>query len=343
MIRTAVMGFGFSARTFHLPFLAHNPAFALVGLSTRQAEAQPLWPELAIYPTPEALLATCEADLIVITAPNAVHYELARQALAQGRHVVLEKPFVNTVAEGEALLALAAQQQRVLSVYHNRRWDGDFLTVQRLLQDQTLGSLRVLESHFDRFRPEVQTRWREQPGPGAGSWYDLGAHLLDQTLCLLGRPDALTARCLALRPGAQVTDFFHVQLHYPGCEVHLHGSPFVSGTRLRFAVHGSQGSYLKYGMDPQEERLKQGLLPLTPDWAAEVPAAYGQLCRADKAEVWPTLTGGYQAYYARLAEAIAGRGAIPVPAEEALQVIHLLELAERSSAEGRTLRLDPKA
>lgn len=345
-VSVAVIGFGLSARVFHLPFVSQMPQFELLAISTsQQAAAQAAYPQARVYADAEALLKACPAELVIITAPNAWHFSLAQLALQRGKHVVLEKPFVNTVAEAETLIALAAAQGLQLSVFHNRRWDGDFLTVRQLLAEGRLGQLHSFASHFDRFRPTVQSRWREQPGPGAGAWFDLGAHLLDQALCLFGLPQTLTGRCLALRAGAEVTDYFQVQLHYPELEVHLHGSPFAAGPKLRFQLQGSRGAYLKYGLDPQEERLKTGVLPLSAEWAAEAPEAYGQLFLADdqgaegQAEALPTLTGGYQRYFEALASALRGQGALPVPAAEAMQVIRLLLLAELSSQQGRSLAL----
>jgi scyllo-inositol 2-dehydrogenase (NADP+) len=340
-IKTAVIGFGLSAQTFHLPFLRVLPAYKIVAISTRQMQAaQTAFPLATVYASGSELLADTEAELVIITAPNAFHFDLAKQALESGLHVVLEKPFVNSVAEGQALIALATERKKLLSVFHNRRWDGDFLTVKRLIQNQTLGPIHFFESHFDRFRPQVQKRWREEPGLGAGSWFDLGSHLLDQALCLFGMPQAVTGRCLSLRPNAAVTDFFDVRLHYRGCEVALHGSPFAAGPKLRFEVQGSLGTYRKYGLDPQEERLKAGLLPENESWAAEPETEYGQLYFPQENAAYPTLTGGYQHYFKALAQAINLVGPLPVPAKEALDVIRLLEMAERSSELGQTLSVE---
>ncbi len=341
MIKTAVIGFGLSARTFHLPFITSSEAFELVAISTSQTEAaQQAYPQAQIFAEArDLLLSHLELELVIITAPNKVHFELAQLALQQNLHVVLEKPFVNTSSEARQLIALAAQQEKMLSVYHNRRWDSDFLTLQQLIQSQELGTVHFLASHFDRFRPQPQDRWREQPGPGAGVWYDLGSHLLDQALVLFGEPQALTARCLALRAGAKVTDYFQVQLHYPEKEVVLQASPFVAGPRLRFELQGNRGRYLKYGLDPQEERLKAGVLPLASDWSAEPVSAYGTVYTETNQRIYPACLGGYQAYYQQLAQAIIGQGPVPVPAEEALRVIEWLELAELSSARGQRLSM----
>lgn len=335
-IRVAVIGLGLSARVFHLPFLQTLPDYHWVAVSTSQTLPLP-WqtPDLAQFASAEALLTALagdlEADLVVITAPNAQHFELAQAALQLGKHVVVEKPFVNTVAEGETLIALAKQKQCLLSVFHNRRWDGDFLTVKQLIENQTLGDLKLFVSHFDRFRPDVQDRWRERPGPGAGSWFDLGSHLLDQALCLFGEPLEITGMVRPMRAGAEVPDTFHVSLHYPTHAVILNGSPFVAGPKLRFDIQGTRGRYLKYGLDPQEERLKGGILPTTPDWAAEDPLQFGHLYFDSGSEVCPTLTGGYGHYYGALAAAIRGKGELPVSPESALAVIRLLEIVEKGS------------
>ena len=338
MIKTAVIGYGLSATVFHLPFIAADPNFDLVAISTGHEEAvRRQWPHMAIYATGEALLAETDAELVVVTAPNAAHFALTRAALTAGRHVVLEKPIVTSIADGETLRSLATDAGRLLIPYHNRRWDGDFLTVRKLIAEGRVGTVRWLESHFDRFRPQLQGRWREQPGPGAGAWFDLGPHLVDQALCLFGPPEAVTARCLAQRDGARATDNFHVMLHYPGQEVILHGSSFAAGPTLRFQVQGTAGSFVKYGLDPQEARLKNGVRPDTPDWAAEPPDAYGTLYTAGAIEVIPTELGGYQNFYHRLAQAIHGGDEVPVTMTDALAGIALIRLAEESAQQGRTL------
>ncbi|PIQ24062.1 oxidoreductase [bacterium (Candidatus Blackallbacteria) CG17_big_fil_post_rev_8_21_14_2_50_48_46] len=342
MIRTVLIGFGLSAKVFHLPFLQTLPAFELIALSTRQTfEAQKLGPGIQIFAQPEELLAQTEADLAIIATPNASHFALAEKALQNGMHVVLEKPFVNTLAEGKALIRLAEEKGRSLSVYHNRRWDGDFLTLQNLLQQKRLGEIHFFHSHFDRFRPHVQDRWRENPGPGTGSWFDLGSHLLDQALLLFGWPEAVNARILPTRKNAKVADYFHVQLHYPGLEVLLTGSAFVAGPKLRFELQGELGTYRKFGMDPQEERLKQGIQPLGDTWAAEAETAHGTLWFENSHETLPTWTGGYQNYYQALAQALENQGELPVTAQEALNVIYLLELAEQSAQLNKTLEVAP--
>ncbi|WP_078085459.1 oxidoreductase [Microbulbifer mangrovi] len=342
-IKTAIIGYGFSATTFHLPFILNLPPFRFTAVSTSKGElVQKQHPEVEVYADAETLLSRCDADLVIITAPNAAHFALAKLALQQGKPVVLEKPFVTRVEQGEELIALARQQQRVLSVYHNRRWDGDFLTVQKLIAENRLGAVRYFESHFDRFRPEVRKRWRESDVEGGGILFDLGPHMLDQALQLFGPPTAITAQVKTLRPQAEVDDFFHLTLHYPQHLAVLRSSPFCASPTLRFEVQGEAGSFIKHGLDPQEERLKSGVLPVTPGWSQENSEQYGQLYTADGAQPVTTETGGYQHYYHQLAGAILDGSEIPVSAEQALRNIRLIHLALQSSASGQTVAVDSK-
>lgn len=340
MIDTALIGFGFSARTFHLPFLLTLPQYRVCAASTGSGEYLHLLGEQAEhYSDADRLLEQSDAQLVIITSPNDSHYALARRALEQGRDVVIDKPFVCSVDEGIDLIELARRKQRTLSVYHNRRWDGDFMTVKQLVDSGRLGRIKRFESHFDRFRPQVQARWREQPGRGTGIWYDLGPHLLDQSLLLFGMPEAVTARLACLRDSSGVTDYFHVQLHYPQLEVVLNSSPFCAGPNIRFQLDGNEGSFRKEGLDPQEDRLRSGVLPEDDAWAAEPQGDWGTLYTATDNERVATLCGGYQHYYRQLADALAGEGRNPVPADEALAVMRLIEAAEISDREGRRLAL----
>ncbi|MEH6648899.1 MAG: oxidoreductase [Motiliproteus sp.] len=337
-ITTALVGYGFSATTFHLPFLTALDEFQLTAVSSRQTlRVQTENPGVNTYSSAPQMIRDCTAELVVITAPNAEHFPLAKLALEQGKHVIMEKPFTCTTAEGEALIEIAEQQQLLLSVYHNRRWDGDFLTLKQLQDSGELGIIHRFESHFDRFRPQVRQRWREQPGPGTGIWFDLGPHLVDQALQLFGPPEAVTGRCRPLRDDSAVVDYFHVQLHYSKLEVILASSPFCSGPNLRFHLQGSQGEYRKTGLDPQEARLIDGVLPQHVSWAQEDPTDFGTLYRSDTSEVVATTCGGYQHYYRQVAAALRHGGDNPVPAKEALAVMRILELAQHSSDTGKQL------
>ncbi|MGL4714691.1 MAG: oxidoreductase, partial [Aeromonas sp.] len=282
-------------------------------------------------------------DLVVIATPNDTHAPLARQALLAGKHVVIDKPFALDLAEAQGLVKLAQEQQRLLSIFHNRRWDSDFLTVRSLLAEGTLGQIAQFESHFDRYRPEVRQRWREAGGPGSGLWFDLGPHVLDQALQLFGQPEWLQADLAGQRPGALADDYFHVVLgygeRYGQLRVVLHGSCLVSATMPRFVIHGSQGSFVKFGMDVQEDQLKQGLRPPMAEWGRDNQP--GQLSRMVEGELQQKSVvgeaGDYGAYYRGVCAAIKGEGSNPVPAGEALAVMALLDLARQSHLEGARL------
>lgn len=334
MINTAIIGCGVSARTFHLPLIAANPAYRVTALVSSREQ-----PDLDIprYPDTTAMLAAGNAELVIIAAPNAVHYDLATQCLEAGCHVVLEKPMINTLSEGRALIRLAAEKQRLLSVFHNRRWDSDYLTLKKLLTDGELGAPHLFISRWDRYRPQVRDRWRETPGAGTGVWYDLGAHLLDQALDLFGLPQAVTSHCRALRPGCQTVDYAHVELHYPTHEVVLHTSPYCNAPVTRYHLEGEHATFVKYGLDPQEAQLKAGMTPHDPAYGIEPAAQHGTLYTKNSSRSVAGLRGDFPAYYANIAAAIHGEAPLTVTAAQALCVIYLIELAQKSSDEGRCL------
>lgn len=338
MIKTAIVGFGMSAKTFHIPFIRQSSDFKLVAISTSQsAQAQVAFPHATIYANAFDMIRDADVDLVIITSPNAVHYELALACLEANHNVVVEKPFVTNIEDGMALMRLAKEKGLALSVFQNRRWDGDFLTVRSLIQGRLLGKMRSFESHFDRFRPTIRDRWREQKGVGTGIWYDLGPHLIDQSLSLFGLPTSVTARCIALRNKESVCDYFHVQLHYAMGDVILHSSPYAAGPNMRFHIQGTQGTYIKYGLDPQEERLAKGQMPTSPEWSQESKEAFGTLYTENGKQPIPTLPGAYQNFYTAMAAAIQSGSAVPVDPWDAILGIYIIQLAEQSSASGRRL------
>ena len=277
-------------------------------------------------------LLTRPVELVVIATPNASHYPIAKQCLLAGRHVVVDKPFTTTVAEAEELVRLAAEQRRVLSVYHNRRYVGDFVTLRQLLSEGELGRVVQFESHFDRFRPERKpSAWREQPLPGSGLWFDLGPHLLDQVLVLFGIPQAISADLRSEREGAVVDDAFDVTLHYPQMRAVLRASMLAASPGPTFAVHGTRGSFIKYGLDPQEAALKEGRTPEEPNWDAEPPEMYGRLTTPEGTRTIPTVPSSFTHYYENVRDAILGTAPLAVTPEQALNVMRGLELAVASS------------
>lgn len=339
-IRVGLVGYGFAGRTFHAPLIAATPGLRLAAVATSAPErARADWPGANTAPTPEALLARGGIDLAVIATPNHTHAPLARAALDAGAHVVVDKPFAVTVEEARELEERAARAGQLLSVFHNRRWDSDFLTLRRLVAGGELGELALVESRFERYRPEVRQRWREQAGPGSGLWYDLGPHLLDQALVLFGRPEALWADIASQRPGAQTDDYFQAVLRYGRLRVVLRASMLAAEPGPRLAVYGTQGSYTKRGLDPQEDALKSGRYPPAADWGRDERDGELTLWRdgAPQTRPLPTLPGDYPAYYAGLRDAILDGGPAPVTAAEGVAVMELIGLGLRSSAERREL------
>jgi scyllo-inositol 2-dehydrogenase (NADP+) len=285
----------------------------------------------------DAVLADPSLDLIIVATPNDSHAALAERALQAGKHVVVEKPFTLDSAEATRLDALAQERGRCLTVFQNRRWDGDFLTVRQLIEEGRLGRLYSFESHFDRFRPQVKKRWKEEDVPGGGTLWDLGAHLVDQALQLFGMPESLSADVGKQRSEAKAVDWFHLLLRYGELRVILHSGSVVHDPWPRFVLQGEADGYLKYGLDPQEDQLKAGLRPGMAGWGAEPPERHGRLSRGGSV---PTVPGRYEEFYRQLAAAMRGEGPVPVTAPSAAQVIRVLEAAQRSAAEGRSIRLD---
>jgi scyllo-inositol 2-dehydrogenase (NADP+) len=341
-IKVGLIGYGFGGAVFHAPMISAVEGLELSIIYTSNEEKVRLtYPDVQITTNLNEIWSRADIEFVVISTPNTSHYELARCALEAGKHVVIDKPFVIDLMEGQKLIELARKQGRLLSVYQSRRWDSDFQTVRRLLAEQQLGHIYSFEVHYDRFRPEVKDRWKERNEPGSGTLYDLGAHLVDQALQLFGMPLTISADCLAQRPHSQVNDYFHIILGYGNCRVILHSSSLVRGRGPRYQIHGSDASFIKFGEDPQERTLLEGLRPGMSGWGIEHPSDYGELIHSDgKVTTIPSEIGAYEQFYERMYEAIVGEGPVPVNAEQSLDVIRVIQLAERSSIEGRTLVCD---
>jgi scyllo-inositol 2-dehydrogenase (NADP+) len=302
-IRIALLGRGMAGTVFHAPLIRKVPELELALVAGAGDAA--------------AAIASPDIDLVVIATPNATHFPLARAALEAGKHVVVDKPFVTRLAEADALIALAAAKGRMLTVFHNRRWDGDFLTVRRLIESGRLGEIGLFEAHWDRFRPAPRTGWREAPAEGAGLLWDLGPHLIDQALLLFGPPESVSADVAAQREGAAVDDYFALTLRFGRRRVILSASSLVAEPRPRFAVHGTGGSFVKHGLDPQEEALKLG--------AAPQAARPGILTAADGVrEEIPTVAGRYAAFYEGVAAAVGRREPPPVDPADAREGIRII-------------------
>ena len=339
-LSVGLVGYGFSGSTFHAPVLSAVDTLSLAAVVTSQGDKVTAdWPGTRVYDDIQTLLADSTIDLVVITSPNTLHYTHARAALEAGKHVVVEKPFTITSREADELIELAERQGLVLSVYHNRRWDNDFLTIRKIITSDLLGRVHDYEAHFDRYRLEVRDRWRERDLPGSGNLYDLGSHLIDQALVLFGSPQTVFADLRKQRPGAHSVDSFYLLLGYEQCRVVLCGGMLIRAPGPRFQLHGDQGSFVKYGIDPQEEALRQGGRPGEPGWGMDGPETYGilttEVAGLSMETRIPTEIGNYQSYYRGISEAICHGRPSPVKASEARDTIRVLELAEESQRRGQ--------
>ncbi|MDA3133472.1 oxidoreductase [Atlantibacter subterranea] len=341
-VRVGLIGYGYASKTFHAPLIVGTPGMTLAAVSSSDAtKVHADWPGVSVVSDPKQLFNDPDIDLIVIPTPNDTHFPLARAAMEAGKHVVVDKPFTVTLSQARELEALAKSRGLVLSVFHNRRWDSDFLTLKGLIAEGKLGEVSYFESHFDRYRPQVRNRWREQAGPGSGIWYDLAPHLIDQALVLFGVPVSITVDMAQLRPDAQTTDYFHAVLTYPQRRVVLHSTMLAAAESARYIVHGTRGSYVKFGLDPQEDRLKAGERLPQEDWGYDMRDGVLTLASGDELDAQTLLTvpGNYPAYYAAIRDALNGQGENPVPASQAIRVMELIELGIESAKHRSTLCL----
>jgi predicted dehydrogenase len=347
-LRVGIAGFGFGARVFHAPFLSALPQFEVTHFVTRSAVAAVAaeYPGATVVSSVDELAASPEIDLIVITTPNDTHFPLARKALEAGKHVVVDKPMCETAAEAEELLHVARASGKVFSVFHNRRWDGDFRTVSEIVRQGLLGNLHEFESHFDRFKPQLKPNsWKEEPGPGTGMLFDLGSHLIDQALTLFGMPERLFADMRTQRPGSRIDDQFEVILDYGTLKATLKCGTMVREKPPRFHLLGDLGAFVKYGMDPQEASL---LAMAHPRWSAGLgvdrESDWGLLHTEINGLVFKgqveTQAGDYAGFYRNVAAAIREEEPLAVKPEQVVKLMKVLELARQSNRQGCWLPVD---
>lgn len=328
------MGYGFAGKTFHAPLLTHAPGLQLTHIVSSDSTKVLQDHDVTVLAKPEDAFALPEIDLIVIATPNSTHFDLASKGISAGKHVVVDKPFTVTSEEAANLISLAKKHQRVLSVFQSRRWDADFLTLRQIFKQGSLGEIIQFESHYDRFRPEPRQRWREQAVPGAGVWFDLGSHLVDQALQLFGSPEGIYADLELQRRKAQAVDYFHVTLRYGLSRVILTAGCLVASETPRFTVHGTLGGFTKFGMDTQEDSLKRGEIPGSSGWGHDPRSGTMVTLQAGGLETRqvPNIPGNYLAYYEGIRDAITAGAANPVAPEDGLAVIKVLETGVRSAA-----------
>ena len=327
-LRVALLGYGYAGKTLHAPLITSTPGLALISVCSGDAtKVAADLPNVKVCATLQELLRSTEVDVVVIATPNDTHFELARQAMLADKHVVIDKPFTLTATQAYELKALAEHKQRILSVFHNRRWDADFLTLRSVIASGQLGKLQSFVSRFDRYRPEVRARWREQHGAGGGLWYDLGPHLLDQAVQLLGRPIALQAKFEMQRKEAQAIDYFQVTLCYQDMQVALQAGMLVKEETPRFVLKGTAGSYTKYGLDTQEESLKRSEIPGANNWGLDPRSGELNLTTPHQKSHFPNLRGDYRYFYTAFREAVLSNGENPVEVDDAVFTMELIELA----------------
>ena len=344
-INTAILSFGMSGKLFHAPFIQVHPGFNFYAVWERSKNlAQQIYPGVKTCRTLEELLADTAVELVIVNTPNYTHYDYTKKALEAGKHVVVEKPFTVTVAEGDALIALAKKQNKILSVYQNRRYDSDYKTIKKIVEEKWLGDLVEAEFHFDRYREELSPKQhKETPGKGTGALYDLGSHLIDQALQLFGMPQEIFADIQIVRPLSKVDDYFELLFYYTDKRVRLRCSYLVREPLPGYILHGVKGSFIKQKTDVQEQALLEGKLPGGSDWGAEPESEQGLLHTERDGEIikesLPSFQGNYMEYYNGIYEAIRNSRQAPVSAKDALNVIRIIETAFESSRERKAIAM----
>jgi scyllo-inositol 2-dehydrogenase (NADP+) len=338
MIDVGLIGFGLAGRAFHAPVIRATPGLRLAAILQRHGnEAAETYPDVRVVRSVEEFLNIRDIRLVVIATPNETHAPIARQCLEAGRDLVVDKPFATTLQEAAELLELARKCGRLITVYQNRRFDGDFQAIRQIVADGTLGRIVRFETNYDRFRPDLKPgAWRERVGPGAGILFDLAPHLIDHALVLFGLPEAVTADVRVQRAVAVVDDAFDVMLHYPaGMRAVLRSTMLAAAPRPRFVLHGTRGSFFKQSFDPQEINLRHGYIPESGPWGGEPQEDWGVLTTIENDIVIkrsvPSATSDYRDYYANVRAAILGRATLAVTPEHALDVMRVLEMAQESS------------
>lgn len=344
-IKTAITSFGMSGLVFHGPLIKVNQSFNIVNILERtKNNSRNLFPEAKIVRYYNEILANSEVELVIVNTPDKFHYEMAKQALLSGKHIVVEKPVTLDSNQAAELVNLARERGLIFTVYQNRRWDGDFRTVQKVLAENKLGRLVEFESHYDRYRTFITAdSWKEEGDEFAGVLYNLGSHMVDQVYVLFGKPKAVTAHLKIVRTGGVVTDYYDIRLEYENFSSLLKCSYLVKKPGPRYILHGEFGTFYKSGLDPQEEMLKAGNLPVGESWGTEPASEWGKLFYEkdgkDVEEVIETLPGNYNIFYNNVFDAIRNGAELFVKPEEAVEVLKILEACLKSNREKRTVLL----
>lgn len=342
MFNVALCSYGMSGKVFHAPLITAEPGLKLHTILQRsEPTALVDYPQVSIVKTFENILANPDIHLVVVNTPNELHYPMTKAALLAGKHVVVEKPFTLNIDEGNELIALANSQQKILSVFQNKRLESDHLDAKKIIESGALGRIVEVEWHYDRYRTNVtHKKWKEDKLPGSGTWFDLGIHMVDSMLCLFGKPQAVYADMRSLRRAEGSTDYFSVCFHYDDLRVILRSSTYVSEKGATVAIHGDKGSFLKFGQDVQEAQMIRGLMPGMAGWAQPGADNYGVLHIHNNGEATrstiPGQRGYYEHYYKNIVDAISGNAPLAFLPQQSLLGIELL-LAGEESAKQRCL------
>lgn len=344
-LQTALLSYGMSGNVFHAPLLSAHTGFKIQKIVQRSS-SDPIarYPQALIVRSPEDVFEDPHIELVIVNTPNHTHFDYAMKALEAGKHVVVEKPVTTTSSEAEKLIALAKKKGKILTVFQNRRWDGDFMTVKKVLDERLLGNVVEFESHYDRYRNYIEANtWKEEPAPGTGILYNLGSHMIDQALVLFGMPAGIDARIGINRPGGKVDDYYDIRMEYTNMLVILKSSYLVREAGPRYSVHGTQGSFIKYGLDPQEQALKDGQLPGTTAWGTEIRHDWGKLNTNINGLHYEgtleTIPGNYLSFYQNVYEAIRQNKPLAVKAEESMMGIKVIEAALESNKAKKAIGL----
>jgi predicted dehydrogenase len=344
-INTALCSFGMSGYVFHAPFIEVHPAFNLYGVWERtKNNAQAKYPNIKTFRTLEEMLADQNIELVVVNTPSVTHYDFTKQVINSGKNVIVEKPFTATVEQAEELIQLAKEKNVALSVYHNRRYDSDFKTVKKILDEGWLGNIVEAEIHYDRYDPGLSYKLhKEIPTAAVGSIYDLGSHLIDQALVLFGMPNAVFADLHTYRPNSKVGDYFDIKLFYGTHRVILKSSYYVREALPGNIMNGTKGTFIKSKADIQEAELQAGKIPGSKDWGAEPDKEKGLLHTEKDGKIIrehvPTLNGNYMEYYEGIYQALRNNGSVPVTGTEGMNVIRVIEAALESNRDRKVIQL----
>ncbi|MFL5493554.1 MAG: oxidoreductase [Gemmatimonadales bacterium] len=337
-VRVALIGFGYAGRVIHAPLISATPGLRLAVIASRQGnQAASAYAGADVIADPLVAIRHADVDLVVIATPNETHARLAEAALRAGKHVVVDKPFTLTLTEARGLAARSVETGRVLSVFQNRRWDSDFLGIARELAAGRIGEVAEVRSEISRYRPEIRDRWRERAGPGAGIWYDLAPHLIDQSLVLFGPPETVQADLQVQRMGGSTIDWFQTVLGYGRKRVLLESSMLAAAPATRFLVRGTKGTLLKRQGDPQEEQLVSGQNPAAPEWGRDPDPLIFVPGEVRTPTEIATPAGNYLRYYMAIRESVREEGPSPVTPQQATTVMAIIEAGIQSSDEGRVV------